>query len=523
MQSSKEIMKPIRNIQQYVAMALFGLLLSTSCNSLLKDPLENQQIAEGTDYTQSENMILMLNGAYNELYAFGWEIYPVIGVRGDDIDVGGLDDQPLLADVDSFRYDRNFWAFNNSWVGLYSDIIYWQGAIEELLKYQEAGASQATAQQYIAEIKVMQGFEFLQLARMWGRIIIPPSSQPSELFNVELSSFEEVMQHISNLMDEAIPLLPNVRPNQRTDIPGGVTRFTALAVKAMANLELKNFQAAADATGQIISSGLFSLEQDYYQLFKIPGKLSSENLLELQYSDYGTPTGTANNYLWDFFGPLGGNWVPARSGSGGGWGFWEPSQKYIKFMLDRGEQTRLRTTVIFTPAGIAEIQSDPAYANLPNWVSNTTPDGDVFNNAPRYKFLSGKHYLPTVQLTPGRTGYGTNKNFICIRYAEVLLMHAEALVSGATSSAMTADAAVNAVRSRAGLGALSGVTLDHVLDEKMAELCAEWGIRFYDMIRHDRTSELSYGGRTYNASTDRFYPYPLAQQGILPQLRDENQ
>src|SRR5690606_19117735 len=101
-------------------------------------------------------------------------------------------------------------------------------------------------QQYIAEIKVMQGFEYLQLARLWGRILIIPSSQPRDLFNVELSSFEEVMQHISTLMDEAIPLLPDMRPNQRSDVRGGVTRYTALAVKALANLEMKNYPVVAD-------------------------------------------------------------------------------------------------------------------------------------------------------------------------------------------------------------------------------------------------------------------------------------
>ena len=42
-------------------------------------------------------------------------------------------------------------------------------------------------------------------------------------------------------------------------------------------------------------------------------------------------------------------------------------------------------------------------------------------------FCSGKHYLPSDQLTPGHTVYGANKNFTCIRYAEILLMHAEAL------------------------------------------------------------------------------------------------
>ncbi len=510
-------MKAIRNIQYY-ALAFFGLLFGASCSGLLDEPLENQQVVEGTDYTRSEDMVLLLYGAYNQLYDFGWEVFPVISVRGDDIDVGGRGDQPLLAQTDSFRYDRNFWALNNAWTSMYSDLIYWQGAIEEIQKYQEAGADATAAQQYIAEIKVMQGFEFLQIARLWGRILIPPSSQPSELFNVELSSFEEVMQHISNLMDEAIPLLPTVRPNQRSDVRGGVTRFTALAVKAMANLELKNFQAAADATGQIISSGLFRLEPDFYQVFKLNGKLNDENLLEFQYSDYGTGSGASNKFLWDFFGPT--SWTPARSGSSGGWGFWEPSMKYIQFMLDRGERERLETTVIFTPDGITDLRN--AYPNTPSWITNVTPDGDVFNNSVRTKFYSGKHYWPSTMLTPGRTAYGENKNFTCIRYAEVLLMHAEAVVSGATSSAMTADAAVNEVRSRAGLGALSGVTLDQVLDEKMAEFAAEWGIRFFDVVRHDRTSELSYGGRTYNAATDRFFPYPLAQQDILPQLRDEN-
>src|SRR5690606_24866786 len=148
---------------------------------------------------------------------------------------------------------------------------------------------------------------------------------------------------------------------------------------------------------------------------------------------------------------------------------------------------------------------------------------DVFNNSVRTKFYSGKHYWPSTMLTQGRTAYGENKNFTAIRYAEVLLMHAEALTSGATSSVMTADDAVNAVRERVNLGTLSNVTLEQVLDEKLAEFAGEWGIRFYDVVRHDLTAELSYGGRTYDPATDRFFPYPLAQQEILPQLRDENQ
>jgi hypothetical protein len=85
----------------------------------------------------------------------------------------------------------------------------------------------------------------LQLSRVWGNIFIPGTSDPSDFLVMPLSTKDEVMQHISDQMDEAIPLLPNQRPNQRTDITGGVTRHTALAVKALANLELKNYQGCS--------------------------------------------------------------------------------------------------------------------------------------------------------------------------------------------------------------------------------------------------------------------------------------
>ncbi len=501
-------------IFKYFLATLFIIMASIACDDKLDEPLQNQQIIDDIDYTQSNNMVSIVHGAYAHFYELQWETFPTISLRGDDVNPAG--DQFPLTETDLFKYDRNFWVYNSVWQNLYTDVIFFHGGMETIQKYKEAGANAAEADQYIAELKVLRAFEMFQLSRLWGDILIPQSSDPNNLYNVEVSSFEEVMQHLSDQMDEAIPFLPNVRPNQRSDIRGGVTRPTALAIKAMANLELKNFQAVADATGQIIDSDLFILEPDFYQLFKIPGKLNNENLLELQYSDFGSGSGTQTKYEWDFFGPAA--WAPSVAGSSGGWGFWEPNLKYIKFMLERGEQERLITTVLFTPDGIAEIQADPEYATLPEWISHITPDGDVFQNHTRYNFLSGKFYLPTVQLTPGRVSYGANKNFHCIRYAEVLLMHAEALVSGASSSVMSADEAVNTVRARAGLGPLSGVTLDDVLDEKLAEFATEWGIRFYDLVRHDRTSELNYEERIYE-SDDRFLPYPLPQLDILPQLR----
>ena len=106
-----------------------------------------------------------------------------------------------------------------------------------------------------------------------------------------------------------------------------------------------------------------------------------------------------------------------------------------------------------------------------------------------------------------------------MRYAEILLMYAEALTRGANGSAGSADDAVNLVRARAGLGALSGVSSTQVMDEKFAEMAMEWGIRYYDMLRLEETSELSYDGRTFTMDK-AFIPYPLAQLDVSPILQE---
>jgi hypothetical protein len=99
-------------------------------------------------------------------------------------------------------------------------------------------------------------------------------------------------------------------------------------------------------------------------------------------------------------------------------------------------------------------------------------------------------------------------------------MYAEALTRGASADiSMTATEAVNLVRSRANLSPLSDVTTQDVLDEKFAELATEWGIRFYDMVRTENTSELSYGGRTFTMDK-AYFPFPADQVAELPQLEE---
>ncbi|WP_417360685.1 RagB/SusD family nutrient uptake outer membrane protein [Galbibacter sp.] len=490
-------------------------LFFSSCDKL-DEPELNNNFTGGTDYTKTEDMLLSLIGVYDAYTSTGWELPLLIGVRGDDVNAAG--DQAVYQDTDEFKYDTNNWMYNSVWKAYYDDIVVSNTAIENIDKYiaEADAAGKQNGEQYKAEIQIMRAMDHYFLAKTWGSVFILDTSDLSTLAHIEkLPTREEVMQFVSDEMDEAIPALPKIRPNQRMDLPGGYTAYTAYAVKALANQELGNYQAVADATGAIINSGLFSLYPDFYELFKTPGKLSDESLMELQYSDYGQGSGDREGHLYAPYGPS--SWTPVVADASSGWGFYEPTMKYILFMLDRGETTRLETSVLFTDQGIAAIQANPGYETLPGFVSNTTPDGDVINDNVRALFSSGKHYLPSNQLIPGRTDYGSNKNYIMIRYAEILLMYAEALTRGATGVGLTADQAVNMVRARANMPAVSGVTTQQVLDEKFAELALEWGIRYYDMIRVDNYQELSYDGRSFSGDLE-LLPYPQQQLDELPVL-----
>ena len=507
-------MKNSNQITKKLALLLAFCMVIFACTEKLEEN-DGQLAADDLDFTISQDMVLPLVGAYAAVYSRGWEDPLLIGVRGDDVNAGGLGDQPQFGDTDLFNYDNGYWMYNQIWENFYGDIVRIISSKETIQSYKDFATGQYInrADQYMAECKVLSGFSHFQMSRLWGDIFIIGSSDISAELENGVKTKAEVMQYISDLMDEAIPFLPDARPNERQDVPAGVTKYTALAIKALANLELENYQGVADATGEIISSNKFMLYPDFYELFKKPGERSNENLFELQFSDYNTDSGAVNNHLYAPFGPS--NWTPAVSTASGGWGFYEPSLKYIKFMLDRGEQTRLVTSVNFTPRGINEIMMDPDYASLPSYVSNTTLDGDTFNDYPRAMFGSGKHYLPSNQLTPGRNDFGSGKNFIVIRYAEILLMYAEALTQGASGSSMSADQAVNMVRGRVGMSPLSSVTNDQVMDEKFAELAMEWGIRYFDMIRLNKYDELSYDGRTFTADKE-LLPYPQNQLDLLP-------
>ncbi|WP_311196058.1 RagB/SusD family nutrient uptake outer membrane protein [Antarcticibacterium sp. 1MA-6-2] len=231
------------------SLVLLGVVAMSACSDKL-DVQEGQLNTGDLDYTNTSEMIAPLIGGYYEFATRGWEEPLLLAVRGDDVNAGGLGDQQPFADTDRYNYNKDYWMYNSLWNVHYNDIINMNTAILQIENYKEfaTGDDIARADQYIAELMVLRAWFHLNLARVWSDVFIITSNQPEAEIEEGVSSKEEIMQFISDQMDMAIPNLPDLRPNQRTDIEGGVTRYTAYAIKALAQQELENYQGVADAT-----------------------------------------------------------------------------------------------------------------------------------------------------------------------------------------------------------------------------------------------------------------------------------
>jgi hypothetical protein len=488
--------------------------------------VENQAPQTTIDYKDLSLMYQPVSGAYKSVTRGGYitwiqtfmktsqsdDIYPLTGYS---------EVNNLIHNGVSGSAIQSFWAINQTWVNDYAVIITCNGALAELAKFgKNIAASDATNQQlllrYQAETRFLIALGHYYICRSYGDVPIlgPESIFPSSLDTVHKSKLLDVRKYIINEMNWCIPNLEDVAPNQAAHV-GGVTKYTALMLKAKTAMDIAGgdsnspyWDTVLNCTNQIINSGKFSLFPDYYELWKIPGKLCNESILEFQYSDFGSTTGNvvtsgdeagysqwANLYLFQ---------APVNSYGGliNGPGWLAPSDNAYNFLAARNDTIRIKTT--FERCGI---NGDPnTYA--------VTPDGDtVSGNVSLTKYFNGKAYTPTSESNGTEGYYGSNNNVRVWRYAETLLMNAEALIR----TGQNGDVPINLVRNRVGLPSISNATLQQLLDERRAELiCEWWGERFNDLVRTGQAANVFSG---FVVGQSEFWPTPQAQIDLNKNLQ----
>ncbi|MTK54174.1 RagB/SusD family nutrient uptake outer membrane protein [Paludibacter sp.] len=502
----------------YLFLLLVGVIASSCSNYLDKLP-ENKYNNMNIDYTNLSNMYEPVSGVYRTACGENpglvhWMDFGIRGVRGDDLDKGSsASDQSTLTDIkyfhNSYASVQTFWGTNNCWNDYYGLVIYTNNALAELAKFAaNISTSDATNlklyNQYQAEVRFIRAFAHLTISRIFGNV--PILTDNSTLSGIGKSSFADVRKFIMSEMDFCIANLEDARPNQSAHV-GAVTKYSALLLKAKAAADLAgsdnanaNWDIVLDCTNQIINSSKFSLYSDFYQLFKKPGKLCNESLFELQFSDFGTGSGTnvEPGAFWAFQGPRG----DQRGSAISGWGFMTPSQAIVDFFNTRQDSIRSKTTIMSCGA------DGNSYV--------MTPSGDkIWGNSDGLKYFNGKAYLPSSQMNAGRTDYGSNNNVRVLRYADALLLNAEAKIR----KGQNGDVPLNLVRNRAKLASITNATLQNVLDERRAEFACEWwGERYNDLLRTGQAATaLSAFG--FTSGTSDYIPIPQTQIDLDQNLK----
>lgn len=480
-----------------ILLAVFPL---TNCEDFLDIRPEGTIPTTGTDYTKLDNVFLPISASYAKLRSYGAHVFPYIGafeIASDNADKGSTpEDNPPMKEIDELTYQSTNGLINDLWSGYYDIVSGANFAIHEMPKFEEAllnSADKEYAMQCQGEVKFIRAYAYFNLTRLFGRVpIIDTILSSEELASVTQATKQQLYDFIENDLEEAIQVLP---ASYSKEWAGRVNRYTAMALKAKVHLYQSEWDSVAALTDKIIASGRYGLLSNFRQVFSMDGENSDESLFEIQSSTLGNTTGP-NTYLEYAYvqGPRGNS-----PGNMQGWGFCTPSQDLIDFFDSRNEVIRPATTLLYR--------------------GTITPEGDSIKNNCSNPVYNGKVYVPSSYNNWNYNGYGFDYNIRIIRYSDILLMHAEALVNGAgvaLTSGIGADVAVNMVRERAGLDNLTGVTLQQIWDERRAELAMEQD-RFFDLIRTGQAAaELTDKG--FVIGKHEVYPIPAAQIQLNPNL-----
>ena len=482
---------------KYSLILLSALLVLTGCRDFLDIRTEATMPSSGMDYSKTENIFLPVSAAYASMRLGESEALnymALLEIVSDDADKGSSpDDGPAVKEFDEFTYGPENEHIGYIWGIFYRMVSAANYAVESMDKFGEAITSEDGLRQVAecrAEARLIRAFAYFNLVRLFGTVpLIDRTMSSEELASIPASTAAQVYQFIYEDLDAAIATLPD----SYVDMPGRYTKYTAMALKAKVALYNKDWSEAAREADAIIASGRFSLMAKFRDAFSVEHENGPESLMEIQSSDMGQTSGAMPICYYGFIqGPRNGD-EPLQ-----GWGYKVPSQALISFLDGRGDAIRKSVTLLER--------------------GTTTPEGDVISDLCANQYYNGKVYVPSRYNTRSFNAYGLDHNMRLIRYAEVLLIYAEALASGAAvtpASGYTAAQALNEVRARAGLPATTA-TLEHIYDERRAELALEEN-RFFDLVRWGKAAQvLSPLG--FTPGKNELFPIPSSQRQLNSQL-----
>jgi len=337
-------------------------------------------------------------------------------------------------------------------------------------------ANPALRARLIGEAKFLRAFMYFTLVKTYGGVPIidhlpNPSSDEDRIMQLTRKTSAEVYAFIENDLADAIAALPT-KSQYAASEKGRASKGAAYALLAKVNLYQKQWQKVVDNCNMVTG---YSIVPDYASMFRLAGENDAESIFEIQ-STGAVPAKGIEGYSAT---------QGARGAGGWGWGFNTPSQSLVN-AYEPGD-VRKNATIIFAGTTLYDGRVVP-----------TTVENPRYN----YKAYSSAY----------TDAWQTDANIKYLRYAEVVLMKAEALNELDQTSA--AILLLNQIRKRAELGNTTAVSKADVRmaiwKERRVEMAFEHD-RFYDLVRTGQAvAAFEIDGKTFVAGKHELFPLPQA-------------
>ena len=437
----------MKKITIYIQALILSIGLG-SCGEDFLDKTDPTVIVSNSFYENDTEVQQAVNGIYGMLRTYfnnHWQYTEFISDNTTlHFNVGNRGQGPALEAIEYWQYNAgtpNFAALYNN---TYSLLVNVNTTLENI---KISTASQPIKDRSEGELKVIRAYLYFDLVRLFGDVIIvtAPIKTPGEAFQLKRSPQEEVYKLIISDLTEAANLLPTSYPANQV---GRITKGAAHGILGRVRLQRKEYAEAVNILKPVLTLG-YGLLPNYADVFKPENKNHKESVWDVQYQGENT-FGVNSSFIYTFA-PLAsqGAVIKFPGQEGGGWN--TPSNEIIA-LYEAGDSRK------------AVSLQEGYTANNGTWVP--VPFINKYNNP---------HSIRGV----------TNDNWPIIRYADVLLMLAEAIneQGGPTSESYEY---LNSIRLRARLAPLSGLTKDQfrevLMKERRIELAFE-NHRWFDLKR----------------------------------------
>ncbi|MCG2461678.1 RagB/SusD family nutrient uptake outer membrane protein [Flavobacteriaceae bacterium F89] len=526
---------------KYLLSGVLGLLLLASCEKL--DLAPENQFTDLTYWTSAAKAQAMLNTAYSQMFSSQNFFY---NEATSDNAYNGRGDTAGAASLAAGNYDSSLGRFEQEWKDRYSGIKSCNILLENIDRITDMDENLRNRMK--AETRFIRAFQHFQLMTWFGDVpLLKSDISIEEAQAISRTPRAEVLQFVLDELDDVEAILPK-NTEYSTDERGKVTRGAAIALKARVLLYEGRWEEVAITCEKLINTdanGTYALFPSYSGLFLPENQYSSEDILSLQYVPVDRTWGeffdfaplsagsrlnamAATQELVDAYLMINGKAIK-ETGSG-----YDENDPYVN------RDPRLTNTIVYDGYEWKEPATGDVHTIYIK--PGSSPDNPVDEYSPGSSATPTGYYLRKYYDPNHETGLASGLNLMLIRYADVLLMYAEAKNELGQLNQDVWDKTIKALRSRAGFtdapalnydGSLSQADFRTIIrNERRVELAME-GLRIFD-IRRWKTAETvlngwAHGARFGPSSQDNGYiranlrSFDPSKHYLWPIPRDERQ